>query len=76
MTPYYQQDGITIYHGDCLDVLRSSSLSFDTVIGDPPYCSGGRQQANVRNIITKSDTRTASDWFLTDQMGTDSYVGG
>jgi len=21
MTPYYERSGITIYHGDCLDVL-------------------------------------------------------
>ena len=33
--PYYDEDGITIYHGDCLDVLPS--LTFDVVVTDPPY---------------------------------------
>ena len=38
MTPYYQQDGITIYHGDCREVLPS--LSADLCITDPPYNLG------------------------------------
>lgn len=38
MTPYYDQDGITIYHGDCLDVLPT--LSGTLVFTDPPYNSG------------------------------------
>lgn len=36
MTPYYDEDGITIYHGDCLDVLPALS-QVDHVITDPPY---------------------------------------
>ena len=35
MTPYYEQDGITIYHGDCLTVLPN--LSLELVVTDPPY---------------------------------------
>jgi DNA modification methylase len=35
MRPYYEQDGITIYHGDCRDVLPS--LRADAVVTDPPY---------------------------------------
>ncbi len=38
MTPYYEQDGITIYHGDCRDGLPlRESRSFDLVMADPPY---------------------------------------
>ena len=33
---YYQDDKITIYHGDCLDILPSLS-GVDAVITDPPY---------------------------------------
>lgn len=36
MTPYYQQDGITIYHGDCREVLPALA-SVDLVLTDPPY---------------------------------------
>ncbi len=35
MIPYYEHGGITIYHGDCRDVLPS--LSADAVMTDPPY---------------------------------------
>lgn len=37
MTPYYSQDGITIYHGDCREVAPLLALEFDAVIADPPY---------------------------------------
>jgi site-specific DNA-methyltransferase (adenine-specific) len=36
MTPYYEQDGITIYHGDCREVLPLLP-SVDLVVTDPPY---------------------------------------
>lgn len=36
MTPYYDHAGITIYHGDCLDVLPTLG-QVDHVITDPPY---------------------------------------
>ena len=38
MTPYYDEDGITIYHGDCRDLLPS--LAVDLVLTDPPYGIG------------------------------------
>ena len=36
MKPYYERDGITIYHGDCLDILPAIG-KYDAVIADPPY---------------------------------------
>lgn len=38
MKPYYEQDGITIYHGDCRGVLPF--IQADTVLTDPPYGIG------------------------------------
>ena len=35
MKPYYEEAGITIYHGDCREVLPS--LAFDAIVSDPPY---------------------------------------
>lgn len=38
MTPYYSENGIAIYHGDCLQVMpECSPASFDACITDPPY---------------------------------------
>ena len=36
MKPYYEQDGIVIYHGDCCEVLPALG-QVDHVITDPPY---------------------------------------
>jgi site-specific DNA-methyltransferase (adenine-specific) len=33
--PYYDHAGITIYHGDCREIL--TRLAFDSFITDPPY---------------------------------------
>jgi site-specific DNA-methyltransferase (adenine-specific) len=38
MKPYYDADGITIYHGDCRELLPAlSAASVDLVLMDPPY---------------------------------------
>jgi len=36
MKPYYDHKGITIYHGDCLEILPELEL-VDLVLTDPPY---------------------------------------
>lgn len=38
MTPYYQDEWATIYHGDCREVL--SSIDAAKVVTDPPYGMG------------------------------------
>ena len=39
MTPYYQDDHVTLYHGDCRDVLPTLA-PVDLVVTDPPYGVG------------------------------------
>ena len=39
MTPYSERDGITIYHGDCRDILPTLP-PVDLVLTDPPYGIG------------------------------------
>ncbi len=39
MTPYYQEGGITIYHGDCREVLPSLPPA-DLIFTSPPYNLG------------------------------------
>jgi DNA modification methylase len=36
--PYYEHDGITLYHGDCREILPElESETFDLALTDPPY---------------------------------------
>jgi DNA modification methylase len=37
MQPYYDHNGITIYHGDCREVLPQIGGPVDLVLTDPPY---------------------------------------
>jgi DNA modification methylase len=37
--PYYEADGITIYHGDCREIAPSIG-TFDLLLTDPPYGLG------------------------------------
>lgn len=41
MTPYYDHTGITIYHGDCRDILPGLD-KVDLVLTDPPYGIGSK----------------------------------
>ena len=37
MKPYYQDEYVTLYCGDCLEIMPVLDVTFDTCITDPPY---------------------------------------
>jgi site-specific DNA-methyltransferase (adenine-specific) len=60
MKPYYEQSGVTIYHGDCLDVLPELSRP-DLILTDPPYNVsargiGGRANTTIGRVPRKDGT--------------------
>ena len=36
VSPYFEQDGVTLYHGDCREILPQLG-QFDLLLTDPPY---------------------------------------
>jgi site-specific DNA-methyltransferase (adenine-specific) len=68
VSPYYDEDGITIYHGDCLEIVEwLPRSSVDAVISDPPYSSGTRQATNrTASAIPKRGERWARAGILWD----------
>ena len=37
MKPCYQDDAVTLYHGDCVDVLPAAGVKADLILTSPPY---------------------------------------
>ena len=62
MKPYYSESGITIYHGDCREVLPSLGR-FDLLLTDPPYgvLSESGSAATRRSGGNKDDGRIVWD---------------
>jgi DNA modification methylase len=62
MTPYYEQDGITIYHGDCLEILPTLQ-SVRLVVTDPPYVFGIASTAQEGKAGGWGDLMNSSIWY-------------
>lgn len=85
MTLYYQDDYVTLYHGDCLTEHREW-LSADVLVTDPPYGSerglgygrhGGNGRANRAAFkIANDDTTEVRDAALLAFMGKPTLAFG
>jgi site-specific DNA-methyltransferase (adenine-specific) len=54
MRPYYEQDGITIYHGESLAVLTEiETATVAAVVADPPYSSGGLMRSDRQMEVSQ-----------------------
>jgi site-specific DNA-methyltransferase (adenine-specific) len=75
MSPYYDEGGIAIYHGDVLDVLADLETPVDAVITDPPYASGTRNetQRGSSGAMVRSG-RFGLKPIMNDQMTTTGFV--
>ena len=66
MKPYFQNESVALYHGDCFEILPTFAPgSFDAAITDPPYGhnnAGGRDLiSNIRRALgAKPDGRSSS----------------
>lgn len=63
MKPYYSESGITIYHGDCREVLPMLS-PVDCVVADIPYGEVNRESSGLRNLDKgRADIETFSSGY-------------
>ena len=65
MSPYYQDDSCTIYHGDCREVL--SAIEFDSLCTSPPYA---QQRAGLyEGIDEKLYPAFTIEWMTAAAIG-------
>jgi hypothetical protein len=73
VTPYFQKDGITIYHGDSREVLPSLP-GFDTVLTDPVWPNSSVEEfagIDATSLLAESLELCNSDRLII-QLGVDS----
>jgi DNA modification methylase len=64
LTPYYEQDGIVIYHGDCLRILESAAPFAEVCCTDPPYNVGKDYGAGHDDQMDPLDYKQwCGEWF-------------
>ena len=65
--PYYQEDNIMIYNGDCLEVLKQlPSESVDCVMTSPPYWA--LRDYSVNPQIWDGDKNCEHEWYEVDVL--------
>lgn len=79
MTPYYEDDMVTLYHGDSLMILSElPEQSIDALITDPPYSTGGAMRSDrLSSTVSKyvsSNTKSFRHEFSGDNRDQRSYL--
>jgi len=83
MKPYYQDEWVTIYHGDCREILPQLE-KVDLIYADPPFNTQDGMGPSNRNYVDKelSGDRLSeeeyqafcSSWFTKAQLLTDRIL--
>ena len=62
MKPYYDHNGITIYHGDCLEIVPTLGR-FDLLLTDPPYGIGAYKSGTMGGgVLARQSRYVATTW--------------
>ena len=77
MKPYYEDDAVTIYHGDSMEILPTIERgSITAVVTDPPYVIGA---VSAGNMASKSggwaDMMNSALWFSAWYREVDRVLG-
>lgn len=77
--PYFDENGVTLYHGDAFDILHDLE-GVGAVVTDPPYSSGGAfrgdraQQTSLKYVNSDSRSREYLPEFAGDNRDQRSFV--
>ena len=67
--PYFQDESVTLYHGDCREVMATlADTSVDAVITDPPYSAATHKGARTRTIGAQSKELVDFDEWTPEVM--------
>jgi hypothetical protein len=58
LKPYYQDSAVTLYHGDCREIVPLLGR-FDLLLTDPPYGIG---EGNAKRIASRANAAAARDY--------------
>lgn len=69
MKPYYEDQGITLYHGNAFDVMATlADASIDAVITDPPYSARTHKNAKKNDSQLGYGVKAVHFDSFTDEM--------
>lgn len=63
MKPYYERGGVTIYHGDCREIL-GDWCGASVAVTDPPYGMAYQSGWRAESRVANDDTTEVRDAFL------------
>lgn len=78
LTPYYDREGITLYLGDCREILPQIEVPIDLVLTDPPYGIGeaaGKNKSRMQMAQPKDYGDSEWDDEPIDQLVMNQVVG-
>jgi len=72
MKPYYQYNGVTIYHGDCFDLLPQMPM-VDLIVTSPPYNIVRKNMGGGENSTLKSQQEKLMNQWYDDSLPEAEY---
>ncbi len=75
--PYYSDELVTLYLGDCLEIMAAMEpASIGAVLTDPPYSSGGRREnaRSIRKSMLRGERYSDETWIHGDAMSTSGFI--